>query len=334
MRCGGPWQPGEAVLDGKDLRLLAPIVNLFFTEGRIERLMARRDAVADSIAAEMAESAQGEGVLGRGAPHPAATELGLEAFPRRPYALAQDFILEGDSVEVLAPGEVLEEVWAMGSARGESMGRDSLNTAETLPLIARDWLEGDTIVAFFDEKSDSLAAPDQPLLEARSGRGWSRFGPGGLPVEAAGGTGEGPEHVSTGRRPTPRWRLKGSGLRSIMLSETRSRSCSTQRVRRNEWRWLARRGGFIWSRFRGGGYRSIPWRYRTPPVSGGVGWAKGGRDRGSAPSARGEDPGDDRTGRFVEGREGELTVNEIPGQRKLPCRRGPHQDLPEAEGGG
>ncbi|MCJ7630103.1 MAG: hypothetical protein MUO50_17145, partial [Longimicrobiales bacterium] len=61
--------------------------------------------------------------------------------------------------------EVLKEVWAMGSARGESMGRDSLNTAETLPLIARDWLEGNTIVAFFDKKSDSLAAPDEPLLE-------------------------------------------------------------------------------------------------------------------------------------------------------------------------
>ncbi|MFH1765788.1 MAG: hypothetical protein ABIF09_16490 [Gemmatimonadota bacterium] len=160
----GAVATGEAVLDGEDLRLLAPIVNLFFTEGRIERLMARRDAVADSIAAEMAEGAEGEEVLRRGAPHPAATELGLEGFPRRPYALAQDFILEGDSVVVLAPGEVIEEVWAMGNARGESIGRDSMNTPETLPLIARDWLEGDTIVAFFGKKGVSLPDTDEPLL--------------------------------------------------------------------------------------------------------------------------------------------------------------------------
>jgi len=156
---------GEAVLDGEDLRLLAPIVYLFFTEGRLERLMARRDAVADSIAAEIGEQVEDEEVPRRRTQHPVAIELGLEEFPFRPYALAQDFILEGDSIEVKAPGEVLDEVWAMGNARGESMIQDSLTTPDTPPLIARDWLEGDTIVAFFGEKSDSLLATDQPLLE-------------------------------------------------------------------------------------------------------------------------------------------------------------------------
>jgi hypothetical protein len=154
---------GEAVLDGEDLRLLAPIVTLFFTEGRMERLVARRDAVADSLFAEMDEEAQERERLLRGAPPLAARELGLEEFPWRPYALAQDFILEGDSLEVLAPGEVLEEVWAMGNARGEAAGLDSLNTPDTPPLISRDWVVGDTIVAFFVEGSDSLAVTDEPL---------------------------------------------------------------------------------------------------------------------------------------------------------------------------
>ena len=154
---------GEAVLDGEDLRLLAPIVHLFFTEGRMEQMVALRDPVADSIAAEMTEEAEGEEVMGRGALHSAVIELGLEEFPQRPYALAQDFIIEGDSLEVLAPEEVLEEVWAMGNARGESMGRDSLNAPDTPLLIARDWLEGDTIVAFFGKGGDSLSATDEPI---------------------------------------------------------------------------------------------------------------------------------------------------------------------------
>jgi lipopolysaccharide export system protein LptA len=164
---------GEAVLDGEDLRLLAPIVTLFFTEGRMERLVARRDAVADSLFAEMDEEAQERERLLRGAPPLAARELGLEEFPWRPYALAQDFILEGDSLEVLAPGEVLEEVWAMGNARGEAAGLDSLNTPDTPPLISRDWVVGDTIVAFFVEE-------------------------GGLPARTVGGQGGSPEHVPNG----------------------------------------------------------------------------------------------------------------------------------------
>jgi hypothetical protein len=154
---------GQAILDGEDLRLLAPIVTLFFTEGRMERLAAQRDRAADSVLVEMDEEAQERERFLRGAPPLAARELGLEEFPRRPYALAQDFILEGDSLEVLAPGEVLEEVWAMGNARGEAAGLDSLNTPDTPPLISRNWVVGDTIVAFFVEESDSLAVTDEPL---------------------------------------------------------------------------------------------------------------------------------------------------------------------------
>jgi lipopolysaccharide export system protein LptA len=154
---------GQAILDGEDLRLLAPIVTLFFTEGRMERLAAQRDRAADSVLAEMDEEAQERERFLRGAPPLAARELGLEEFPRRPYALAQDFILEGDSLEVIAPEEILQEVWAMGNARGETAGRDSLNSPDTPPLISRDWVVGDTIVAFFVEGGDSLAVTDEPL---------------------------------------------------------------------------------------------------------------------------------------------------------------------------
>jgi hypothetical protein len=55
----------------------------------------------------------------------------------------------------------------MGGARGESAGRDTLNAPDTPLLISKDWLEGDTIKAFFREAGaapsatgDSLAAEE------------------------------------------------------------------------------------------------------------------------------------------------------------------------------
>jgi hypothetical protein len=157
---------GQAILLGEDLKLLAPIVTLFFTKGIMERLVAQRDAAADSLAEEGA-APQPPGGRPRRAPLPAVvTELGLDTFPSRPFAVAQDFILEGDSVDVLAPAEVLEQVKAMGMARGESSGRDSLNAADTPSLIARDWLEGDTIVAFFTRTDQAPVPPDSLALES------------------------------------------------------------------------------------------------------------------------------------------------------------------------
>jgi hypothetical protein len=157
---------GKAVLEGEDLTLAAPIVTLFFTDGIMDRLVAVRDPVEDSIRAEMDDETLERHRQLQGEPPPSVRGMGLSYFPERPHAVAQDFALDGDSLEVLAPGEVLDEVWAMGTARGESAGRDSLNTEDTPELIQRDWLEGDTIVAYFGELSDSAATtevtPDEP----------------------------------------------------------------------------------------------------------------------------------------------------------------------------
>jgi hypothetical protein len=81
--------------------------------------------------------------------------------------MAQDFLLQGDSIEVSAPEEGRQELKAMGKARGESLAGDSLNTEETPSLIRRDWLEGDTILAFFSRpgaRVDSVleGGPDIP----------------------------------------------------------------------------------------------------------------------------------------------------------------------------
>ena len=87
-----------------------------------------------------------------GAALPATGEPGDSADaqpPARPRAVAETFELEGDSISVEAPDQVLEQVVAVGNARGESLARDSLNTENT-PVIARsDWVSGDTITAIF-----------------------------------------------------------------------------------------------------------------------------------------------------------------------------------------
>ncbi|MFC1662066.1 hypothetical protein ACFL3S_11565 [Gemmatimonadota bacterium] len=145
---------GEAVLDGEEIRLLSPQIHLILTEGQLERLVAIRDPALDSLPEEELLLRQ---------PHPVAREFGLGRFPLRPYAVAQDYLLWADSIEVLAPGEILEELWAIGQARGESMSRDSLNLEDTPPLIQRDWLEGDTIIATFAEATDSSGSTQDSL---------------------------------------------------------------------------------------------------------------------------------------------------------------------------
>ncbi len=76
----------------------------------------------------------------------------------RPEAIVEQFELRADSLEILAPGEGIERVFAAGRARSESASRDSLNV-DVLPEIARkDWLEGDTIIITFVVPDDTDAA--------------------------------------------------------------------------------------------------------------------------------------------------------------------------------
>ena len=78
--------------------------------------------------------------------------------PARPRAVAETFELEGDSIDVLAPNEVLQRVVAVGSARGESLARDSLNTEDTPEIARSDWVSGDTIIAVFQPVAADTSA--------------------------------------------------------------------------------------------------------------------------------------------------------------------------------
>ena len=107
---------------------------LFIENDQLERLVATpiaddTSAVADSVDAE------------------------------RPQATVEDFVLTADSVEIRAPAQRVERVFAAGSARSVSQAADSL-TVDVLPDIARtDWLEGDTVIVNFTKQDPIPSAP-------------------------------------------------------------------------------------------------------------------------------------------------------------------------------
>ena len=123
----------RAVLTAEDITLRAPVVRMFFVDGVMERL----------VAVPLAPDVPPPDAL------PAVEPPPTDEDRARPVATAQRVRIVADSLEVLAPGEVLDRIHATGSARAESSARDSLNTPDT-PTIARsNWLEGDTLVAYF-----------------------------------------------------------------------------------------------------------------------------------------------------------------------------------------
>ena len=138
----------NAVLTAEGLCLQAPLIRVFFTDGGMERLVAvpitRRGIITDSLSP-----------IG-----PSFSEVGSA----RPVAVADGFEIVADSLDMLAPGEVLSRINATGSARAESTTRDSINTPDTPPLARTDWMEGDTIIAMFalphQDPASGAAAPD------------------------------------------------------------------------------------------------------------------------------------------------------------------------------
>ena len=143
---------------------------------------ASEEQAADDIQAEPTELVLGEAIpLGdesvpgdADAPRDAPGETADSAAvlpPARPRAVAETFELEGDSIDVLAPDEVLERVVAVGDARGKSLARDSLNTEDTPEIARSDWVSGDTITAVFQPvgADTSAAAGAEPAAGETSG---------------------------------------------------------------------------------------------------------------------------------------------------------------------
>jgi lipopolysaccharide export system protein LptA len=136
-------------LHSEDLQVRAPALRLFFEDGEVSRMVAQ----------------------------PWEAPQFAPPWPR-PTAQNDQFRMEADSIDVLAPGQRLEEAVATGTARVERLTPDSLRMllpeveAEVLALIEHDWVDGDTVRAYFTDGpprarsvEERLADPDAAAAE-------------------------------------------------------------------------------------------------------------------------------------------------------------------------
>lgn len=161
----------DARLTGDQVLMEAPAIRLFLEEGQVSRIVAipsvvplpgtggeepfdttgltpgdveRARILAERIRAEAEEEA----------------EIVPDSLPR-PFVVAADFNLVGDSIEVLSPNQLLDVVTAVGTARADAMNPDAPAVEELPQVAASDWIEGRTIVARFTSEEpagDSAAA--------------------------------------------------------------------------------------------------------------------------------------------------------------------------------
>jgi len=164
---------GRARLLGTDVKILGPVIRLYFEEDEIARVVATI-AQVDSLAPE-------EGLEEIS---PSIPIMGLLIDPKRPAVTGEAYEITGDSVEVLTPGGLISSVYSSGAARAVSAARDSLNTPDTPEILLNDWIDGDTIRAFFEPTpiEEGGAAPDQPmqirrLVATGNAHSLSRFEP-------------------------------------------------------------------------------------------------------------------------------------------------------------
>ena len=157
----------RARLSGQQVDMNAPAIRMFLDDGRVNRLVAIGEI--PPLPGEQ-QPVDTEGL----SPGDAARVMALSAAAResdsaavadslfKPGVAADQFNLSGDSIDVRSPGQVLQLVTAVGSARAEGE-EDDPESAGVLPEVARrDWMEGDTIYARFASagSSDSTAAGD------------------------------------------------------------------------------------------------------------------------------------------------------------------------------
>jgi lipopolysaccharide export system protein LptA len=130
-----------AQLWSADLDLTAPAAKLFFENGGVTRVVAMNWPLLPGA-------------------EPAA----------RPHVENEQFRMDADSLDVLAPQQNVTEAVAIGSAYGERLTPDSLKPLlpeaepEVMKLIANDWMRGDTVRAFF---VDNPAAAQDTAAPAR-----------------------------------------------------------------------------------------------------------------------------------------------------------------------
>jgi lipopolysaccharide export system protein LptA len=113
------------------------IIDLFGAARRLERLLARGDAVAVSDSLHL--TADTLDLLTTGGRIDTVTAWG----PTRAHAVSAERDIVADSLRLHMPDQRLERLFAVGRARVESAADSTLRTSE------RDWISGDTVIAHF-----------------------------------------------------------------------------------------------------------------------------------------------------------------------------------------
>jgi len=144
-----------AELRSSDLQFEAPNIILTMMDGEIERIVGVVTNVPLLAARSDPESA--EPVVAAAVVEEVVTDPGLAEPGDEPedspiaIATSSAFEIRGDSIELYSPAGAMERMFAAGRARLDLVGRDSLNRDDTPPMIGRDWIEGDSIEADFEE---------------------------------------------------------------------------------------------------------------------------------------------------------------------------------------
>jgi len=141
---------GDAVVQDSAMNLKGDSIHALMTAGEFSQVDAFRNAQILSedmdVDSDRLRIVLDTGVVQR--------LIAVGTTERQAHARSPQFDVTADSIDAIAPDQVLDRAIAVGRALGVR-GQDSLDV--NLPdEISRDWLRGDTIVAFFGAASDSL----------------------------------------------------------------------------------------------------------------------------------------------------------------------------------
>ena len=204
----------DAELVGSQVTLTAPAIRVFLDNGEVTRLIAISSVPPlEEPELDTTGLTPGDAERARAIAERVARVDSLDAAEdsvARPLAIADDFQLTGDSIDVSSPDQVLDIVTAVGSARAEAASPDSLISEELPEFASRDWMEGETIVAQFGSGAadgsaaaaglvtagDSIAATDPALTDDSTAARTPAIADEGTP-EAAPATGGGKPRLET-----------------------------------------------------------------------------------------------------------------------------------------
>jgi len=165
---------GQGRVEGTSYQLRGDTVKAQIEQDTLREITARRNGklTTSDITVEAPririELAAGE-VEKMTAVRPAADTAEQATRPPQPSIVARQFRLAADSIDVLAPGQQLDEVLAVGDAYSST--NDTIpappDAGELEAALSSDWMRGDTVHAYFvaNPKADTDTTADKRVLD-------------------------------------------------------------------------------------------------------------------------------------------------------------------------